>query len=173
MIVSLIVAASANEVIGDHGDLPWHLPDDLRRFRALTTGHVVVTGRVTQDSMVARLGRPLPGRTTVVISHAAPAGQDGDVRYQPSVPAALAAARGLTEQAGLAEFFVIGGASVYEQALPAVDRVYLTRVHREVPGDTVMPPGWLAGFELVSTKDKAADGDRPGYSWLEYRRAAA
>lgn len=173
MITSLVVAAAANEVIGDQGDLPWHLPDDLRRFRALTTGHVVVTGRVTQDSMVARLGRPLPGRTTVVVSRTVPAAQDGDVRYVPSVPAALAAARDLTERAGLGEFFVIGGASVYAQALPSVDRVYLTRVHREVPGDCAMPAGWLAGFELVSTEDRAADGDRPGYSWLEYQRAAA
>jgi dihydrofolate reductase len=173
VITSLIVAAAASEVIGNHGDLPWHLPDDLRRFRALTMGHVVVAGRVTHESIRARLGRPLPGRTTVVVSRTIPPGEEGDVRYVPSLPEALAAAAGLTERAGRAEFFVIGGASVYEQALVHVDRVYLTRVHRDVPGDRAMPPGWLAGFELVSKEDRAPAGDQPGYSWLDYRRARA
>lgn len=173
MITSLIVAAAANEVIGDRGDLPWHLPDDLRRFRALTTGHVVVSGRLTHESIVARLGRPLPGRTTIVVSRTVPPGEDGDVRYLPSLAQALAAAACLAERAGQEEFFVIGGASVYEQALPSADRVYLTRVHREVPGDRAMPPGWLAGFELAGKEDRAAAGDRPGYSWLDYRRARA
>lgn len=173
MITSLIVAAAANEVIGDRGDLPWHLPDDLRRFRALTIGHVVVTGRVNQDSMVARLGRPLPGRITVVISRTVPPGRDGDVLHVPSLTAALTAAADLTGQAGREEFFVIGGARVYEQALPSVERVYLTRVHREVPGDRAMPPGWLAGFELTRREERAPGGGRPGYSWLDYRRITA
>ncbi len=173
MITSLIVAAAANEVIGDRGDLPWYLPADLRRFRAITTGHVVVTGRVNQDSMVARLGRPLPGRITVVVSRTVPAGRDGDVLHVPSLAAALTAAAELTAQAGRDEFFVIGGASVYEQALPSVNRVYLTRVHREVPGDRAMPAGWLAGFELAGREDTAQEGERPGYSWLDYRRAPA
>lgn len=173
MITSLVVAAASNEVIGDRGDLPWYLPADLRRFRSLTTGHVVVTGRVNQESMVARLGRPLPGRTTVVVSRTLPEGRDGDVLRVRTLAAALAAARCLTEQAGRGEFFVIGGASVYEQALPAVDRVYLTRVHREVPGDRALPAGWLTGFELVASQDTAASGEMPGYSWLDYRRGPA
>ena len=66
MIVSLVLAASANEVIGDGGALPWYLPEDLKRFKHLTTGHVVVAGRLTQESIVARLAGPLPGRTTIV-----------------------------------------------------------------------------------------------------------
>lgn len=72
MIMSLIVAASDNEVIGAAGGLPWHLPGDLRRFREMTTGHVVVMGRVTYESILARLGRPLPRRTSVVVSAAGP-----------------------------------------------------------------------------------------------------
>jgi dihydrofolate reductase len=172
MITSLIVAAAANEVIGDRGDLPWHLPEDLRRFRALTAGHPVVAGRLTQESIVARLGRPLPGRTTVVVSRTLPEGRDGDVLHVSSVPAALAAAARLAGQAGREEFFVIGGASVYAQALPAVDRIYLTRVHREMPGDCALPAGWLAGFEETGRQDVAADGARPPYSWLLCQRAA-
>lgn len=172
MITSLIVAAADNEVIGDRGGLPWHLPGDLRRFRELTTGHAVVAGRATHESIVARLGRPLPGRTTVVVSRTLPEGRDGDVVRVSSVPAALAAAARLAAEAGQEQFFVIGGASVYEQALGSVDRVYLTRVHCEAAGDRTMPPGWLAGFKEIGREDVAADGEQPGYSWLCYQRAA-
>lgn len=187
MITSLIVAAAANDVIGADGALPWYLPDDLRRFRRLTTGHAVVAGRVTHESIVARLGRPLPGRTCVVVSGSAPADDaasvpathakrgslalatpaaagNGVVLWAASVPAALRAARAAS--AGTGEVFVIGGASVYQQALPEVDRVYLTRLHREVPGDCRMPDGWLDGFTLAGRED------HDGFSYLEYRRPA-
>ena len=180
---SLIVAAAENEVIGAAGALPWHLPEDLRRFRRLTTGHAVVLGRVTHESIVARLGRALPGRTSVVVSSrgkpggggAVMAGHgagDGEVAWAGSIAAAMAAARAAEARGGPAgsggEVFVLGGASVYEQALPEVDRVYLTRVHREVTGDTCMPGGWLDGFELVG-RDHRPDADG-GFSWLEYER---
>jgi dihydrofolate reductase len=205
---SLIVAAAENEVIGAGGTLPWHLPEDLRRFRRLTAGHAVVLGRVTHESIVARLGRALPGRTSVVVSSrgmpggglagggaglAGGAGRvggvggagDGEVAWAGSVAAAMAEARaaearaaaaraaeargGLGASAGSAgEVFVLGGASVYEQALPEVDRVYLTRVHREVAGDTSLPAGWLDGFTLVGREHRDdADG---GFSFLEYER---
>jgi dihydrofolate reductase len=173
--VSLIVAAAANDVIGRAGDLPWHLPADLRRFRSLTDGHVVLAGRVTHDSIVTRLGCPLPGRITVVITRAGPADAGrpagGGVRYVMSLAAALAAAAEATRQAGRQQFFVIGGASVYQQALPFVDRLYLTRIHQPVPGDRAMPAGWLSGFELVSQQDVVPQAGQPGYSWLDYRRA--
>jgi dihydrofolate reductase len=190
---SLIVAAAANDVIGAGGALPWHLPEDMRRFRRLTAGHAVVLGRVTHESIVARLGRALPGRTSVVVSSRGVAGgaaglggaADGtaEVAWAGSVDEAMAAAR--AAEAGAAtraaeaeargdlrasggEVFVLGGASVYEQALPEVDRVYLTRVHREVAGDTSMPLGWLEGFTLVRRDERpGADG---GFSFLEYER---
>jgi dihydrofolate reductase len=183
VITSLIVAASENEVIGADGALPWHLPEDLRRFRALTTGHVVVLGRVTHESIVKRLGKPLPGRTSVVVSSSGPAGpgagetaalNGAEVAWAGSVAAAMATARvaeaASAERAAEAggEIFVLGGASVYEQTLPEIDRVYLTRVHRGVAGDTSMPPGWLAGFELVSREHRPdTDG---GFSFLVYER---
>jgi dihydrofolate reductase len=168
VIISLSVAAAANEVIGADGALPWHLPDDLRRFRRLTGGHAVVLGRVTHESIIARLGRPLPGRTSVVISRRAAADEPG-VSWASSVPAAMTAARAIEAGTGGDEVFVLGGASVYEQALPLVDRVYLTRVHRDVPGDTRLPAGWLDGFALASR----ADGPAGEYSFLVYERAAA
>jgi dihydrofolate reductase len=172
MIVSLIVAASANEVIGADGALPWHLPGDMRRFRELTTGHVVVMGRLTYQSILDRLGHPLTGRTSIVVSRTlADPGYPG-VLVAPSVPDALALAGRLAAEAGDAEFFVAGGVSVYLESLPSADRVYLTRVHGEVAGDVAMPGGWLAGFELAARDDETgAQGPQP-YSWLDYRRAA-
>jgi dihydrofolate reductase len=186
---SLIVAAAANDVIGAGGALPWHLPEDMRRFRRLTAGHAVVLGRVTHESIVARLGRALPGRTSVVVSSrgvSVPGGAaDGtaEVAWAGSVDEAMAAARaaeagaaaraaaedalgGLRASGG--EVFVLGGASVYAQALPEVDRVYLTRVHREVAGDTSMPAGWLDGFALVGRDERP--GPDGGFSFLEYER---
>ena len=172
MIVSLIVAASANEVIGADGALPWHLPGDLRRFRALTDGHVVVMGRLTYQSILDRLGHPLTGRTSVVVSRTLDDPGYPGVLVARSVPEALALAGRLAAEAGDAEFFVAGGVSVYLEALPAADRVYLTRVHGEVAGDVAMPAGWLAGFELAGRDDETgAQGHLP-YSWLDYRRAA-
>jgi dihydrofolate reductase len=161
--VSMIVAATRDEVIGRAGDLPWHLPDDLRRFKALTSGHAVVVGRKTHESIVKRLGKPLPGRISVVVTREVRPGK-GPVIYQPTVAAALSVARAIEAFAGRDEVFVIGGAQVYMAALPEVDRVYLTRVESTVDGDTRMPAGWLDGFALVG-EDK-----RDGYSWENYER---
>jgi dihydrofolate reductase len=161
--VSMILAATRDEVIGDAGDLPWHLPDDLRRFKALTSGHVVVVGRKTHESIVKRLGKPLPGRISLVVTRDQRPG-DGAVVYQPSVGAALSVARAIEEFAGRDEVFVIGGAQVYVEALPSVDRIYLTRVEATVDGDTRMPAGWLSGFRLVDQEK------RNGYSWENYER---
>ncbi|MGH3408280.1 MAG: dihydrofolate reductase [Streptosporangiaceae bacterium] len=179
VITSLIVAAARNDVIGAGGALPWYLPEDLRRFRRLTVGHPVVVGRVTHESILTRLGCPLPQRTSIVVS-SRPAGQPGaGVVWTTSLDAALGTARRAAvpavapavapATAGPAdEVFVIGGASVYEQVLPQVDRVYLTRLHRDVDGDTVMPSGWLDGFRLTAREDRP--GPDGGYSFLDYRR---
>lgn len=171
MTVSLIVAAAANEVIGVGGALPWHLPGDMRRFRALTTGHVVVMGRVTHESILDRLGHPLANRTSIVVSQTLRVSEDDRVLVAPSVDSALATAAGIGALADGGEFFVIGGESVYRQALPAVDRVYLTRVHETVDGDCRMPPGWLGGFELMSEEDGTDPGSQTRYSFLDYRRS--
>ncbi|HEV2376149.1 MAG TPA: dihydrofolate reductase [Streptosporangiaceae bacterium] len=190
MIVSLVLAASDNEVIGIGGTLPWHLPEDLRRFRALTTGHVVVMGRVTYDSILARLGRPLPGRTSVVVSSSEETAvvptadsskehrDDGDqrpgngvVHVRGTLDSALLLAESLAEAAGDDEFFVIGGVSVFQHSLPSADRVYLTRVRAEVEGDRSMPPGWLEGFELRRSEPVSDPRAALPYEYLDYERA--
>jgi dihydrofolate reductase len=191
MIVSLIVAASDNEVIGANGTLPWHLPEDMRRFRRLTTGHVVIMGRLTYESILARLGKPLPRRTSVVVSHsparhappnqtpaASPAARDtagsaiahGQVRWAESLEAALELATALGGAAGNEEFFVAGGVTVYAGALPFADRIYLTRVHGNVAGDRSMPPGWLAGFRLARAEPASDPAATLPYEWLDYER---
>ncbi len=172
MIVSAVVAAAANDVIGADGALPWYLPEDLRRFKSLTSGGVVVMGRATYESIVARLGHPLPGRTSVVLSRTPRDPGGGQVRYETSVAGGLAAAAQLGTEAGHREFFVIGGASIFRQVMPAVDRVYLTRIHQDVRGEVSMPAGWLAGFELRSGQDDIRSGSGLDYSFLDYERAA-
>lgn len=166
MITSLIVAAAENDVIGRDGDLPWRLPEDLRRFRRLTTGHVVVMGRLTHESILARLGRPLPDRTSVVLSSTLP--PDDRIVVVDTVSLALEAA---WERETGGEVFVIGGASVYRQTLAAADRIYLTRVHRDFEGDTVMPHGWLDDFTEVS-REGPMDESGLAYSFADYARFA-
>ncbi|WP_327667135.1 dihydrofolate reductase [Streptomyces sp. NBC_00485] len=166
---SLIVAASENDVIGQDGDLPWHIPGDLRYFKEVTRGHAVVLGRLTHESIVARLGRPLPGRTSVVVS-ATPRPASADVHWQSSVTSALARAEELEQASGDDEVFVIGGASVYQQALPSIDRIYLTRVHAQVEGDSRMPSGWLEGFAPTSRIDVAAGATTWPHSFLRFER---
>jgi dihydrofolate reductase len=178
-VLSLIVAAARNDVIGHDGGLPWHLPEDLRRFRQLTTGCPVVVGRLTHESIVARLGRPLPGRTSVVVSTRPPGEEADGVLWVESLEAALDAAAAACAAGGDGEasdggqIFVIGGATIYEQALPRVDRIYLTRLDREVDGDTRMPAGWLDGFTLAARDDRPGPEPGGGFAFLEYRRDPA
>jgi dihydrofolate reductase len=180
VIISMIVAASENDVIGRDGALPWRLPRDARRFRELTTGHVVVMGRVTYDSIVAALGRPLPDRASIVVTRAGqPPGSagaplaDGQVLWAGAVASALEEAGRIAAAAGDDEVFVAGGVSIYCDVLPRADRIYLTRVHHVVPGDRSMPPGWLAGFDLVRREDVTDPKSQLSYSFLDYERAPA
>lgn len=151
MTLTAIAAVARNGVIGAQGDLPWRLPADLRRFKALTTGHVLVMGRKTFES----IGRALPGRTTIVVTRRPGWSADG-VRVASSVDDALAAAAELGP-----ETFVAGGAEIYAQTLAHADRLELTEVHAEPEGDTFFPEldrsAWLEvarephdGFDFVS-----------------------
>lgn len=133
MKVSLVVAAADNGVIGRQGDLPWRLRADLRRFKALTMGHTVIVGRKTYESIRSRVGGPLPGRKMVVLTR-------NPAYAAPGCEVVSSMDEALRRAAGDAEVFVIGGADIYALALPNADRIYLTRVHGDVPGDTWLPP---------------------------------
>jgi dihydrofolate reductase len=163
MRLSMVVAADPAGTIGREGGLPWHLPEDLKRFRRLTTGHVVVVGRITHESIVERLGRPLPERFSVVVSRQ-PRPPEESVVYQPDVPAALVLAGSVARFAGQDEVFVIGGAEIYRLALPQVQQVHLTRVAQEVEGDRALPAGWLDPFDLVEAEP------RDGFTFETYVR---
>jgi dihydrofolate reductase len=129
-LISLIVAVAENGVIGRAGGLPWHLPDDLKRFKALTLGKPMLMGRRTFES----IGRPLPGRTSLVLTRAADWSAPAGVIVVPSIGEAIERTR------GAAELAVIGGAEVFRLALPLAQRIDLTRIHAEIAGDTFFPP---------------------------------
>lgn len=136
----IAVAMAQNRVIGRDNDMPWHIPEDLRRFKALTLGKPVIMGRKTFESILARLGKPLPGRTNIVVSRkglaAAPPGATVCDRFD----AALETAQTVAAQTGAAEIFVIGGAQIYARALPQVERIYRTDIEVEMAGDALFPP---------------------------------
>lgn len=130
MKISLIAAVAENGVIGHGGDLIWRLPADMRFFRQTTTGHHVLMGRKTWES----IGKPLRDRTNVVITRCTDYEASGCTIVH-SLDDALEVAR----QAGETEAFVIGGSEIYALALPLADRLYLTRIHHSFEGDTVFP----------------------------------
>jgi dihydrofolate reductase len=171
VIVSLVVAAAENDVIGADGDLPWHLSEDLKRFKELTRGHAVVVGRATEESIERRLGSPLPERHAVVVSRSWGPSPHADVEVARSVPEALDAAARYAAASGQDEIFVIGGAAIYAETLPLADRIRLTRVHEVVDGDAAMPPGWLDGFTVESSAGPATSRTGTRYSFVDYRRA--
>jgi dihydrofolate reductase len=154
-VVSLIVAMDRNRVIGTRGRLPWHIPEDLKRFRRLTLGHHVVMGRKTWES----IGRALPGRTNIVVTRDRSFAAEG-VLVAHSLEAALALA------VGDAEVFVIGGGELYAQALPLADRLYVTEVHGDFAGDTRFPEPPAGAWREVSREHRAQAG--AGYSGFEY-----
>ena len=144
--IALVVAMADNGVIGKGGGLPWHLPDDLKHFKAVTFGKPVLMGRRTFES----IGKPLPGRRNLVMTRAAGVAVPG-VEYVGSVEQA----RSLT--VGAAELCVIGGAEVFALALPLATRIYLTRVHAQVTGDVYFPLRDFSGWRESESVSHAAD----------------
>jgi dihydrofolate reductase len=159
--VTLVAAVARNLVIGDAGEIPWRLPGEQAAFKRLTTGHVLVMGRRTYDS----IGRPLPGRTTVVVTRQPdwqpPGGPLEQVRVAADVDAALAAAAEIDENV-----FVVGGGEIYRAALSAADRLVVSWVDAEPPGDAFFPPLSPDQWTPVSRDP------RDGYEVVEYVRAA-
>ncbi len=129
-MISHIVAMSENRVIGVNGKLPWHLSDDLKRFKALTLNHTIIMGRKTYDS----IGKPLPQRRNIVVSRQTGLKIPG-VEVFPDLESAIAAARQKTDS----EIFVIGGGEIFNESLPAVNRIHLTLVHQTISGDAFYP----------------------------------
>jgi len=159
-VVSIVVALSRNRVIGRDGALPWRLPTDLARFRELTTGHAVLMGRKTFESLPARF-RPLPGRRNLVLS------TDPAYRVQGAeVFADLASAL----QACDRDCFVIGGAITYAEALPLTERIYATHVDREVDGDACFPELAEGDWRCVEESEPISENGQT-FRFTVYERA--
>jgi dihydrofolate reductase len=160
MRLSAIVAMAANRVIGANNQLPWRLPADLARFKRLTMGHTLILGRKTYES----IGRPLPGRTFVVVTRQQDYAPQG-VKVAHTVDEALALAQGDEEA------FVAGGAELYAQTMDRLNRLYLTRIERDFPGDTYFPEVDLSRWKLIEQEHHPASGpDALPYAFLTYER---
>jgi dihydrofolate reductase len=161
MLLSIVVAAAANDVIGDRNALPWRLPDDLKRFKAITMGKPVLMGRKTFES----IGKPLVGRTNIVVTRDTHLRLDGCLTVGSIDDALLAA--------GTApELMVIGGAELYRQILPRIDLIYLTRVHAQMEGDTRFPEVvWEDWIELESEYHAADERHAHAFTFLKLARS--
>jgi len=158
--VSVIAALARNRVIGIENRLPWRLPEDLAHFKALTLNHPILMGRKPFES----LGRPLPGRTNIVITRNPGYRRDGCL-VADSIPAALALCR------DAAEIFFIGGAELYGQAIPLADRLYLTEVDIEAEGDARFPDYDRSAFREISRESHTGEkGDALEFDFAVYER---
>jgi dihydrofolate reductase len=162
MTVSIIAAVSDNDVIGRDNDLPWRQSADLKRLKALTMGHHMLMGRKTYESV----GRPLPGRTIIVITRDPDFTADG-VLVTHSIDSAIDLAA-LDD-----EIFIAGGAQIFQQSLHIADRMHITRVHTEVEGDTFFPDfddvtEWIL---IDAEHHESDDKNQYPYSYLTYERA--
>ncbi len=162
MNIALIVAVAENGVIGQDNGLPWRLPGDLKRFKALTMGKPIIMGRKTYES----IGKPLPGRTNIVITRQTDLQLAGCL-VAGSLPEAC-------NSVAADELMVIGGADIYRQALPLARRIYLTQVHASVSGDAWFPELEQDQWREVSREDVPADPQHEhAYSFITLERVSS
>ncbi len=164
--ISIVVAIGRdgqhNHVIGKNNELLWHIPDDLKHFKALTLGHPVIMGRKTFESLPPKV-RPLPGRTNIVVTRDSSWSYEG-VLPAASIESALAQAREIDNE----EIFIGGGTQIYAQALPHVDRLYLTLIDDEKEGDAYFPAYEKEFTKIISEESREWNGLR--YRWIILER---
>ena len=162
--ICAIVATAENGCIGKDNKMPWHIPEDLKRFKERTMGSVIIMGRKTFESIISYLGKPFPGRTSIVVSRS---GYEADGAISCSdIESAIEKAKEIATEQGLSEVYIGGGAQIYELALPYTDCIYLTKVHLSVEGDTYLKP---FGDEWKETAREDFEGD-PAFSILTLER---
>ena len=168
-MLSLIVAMSANRVIGINNSLPWHLPNDLKYFKQATMGKPIVMGRKTFES----IGKPLPGRRNIVITRDSDYQAEG-IDVVTSLEAAISLGEDICLVNGQEEVMVIGGAQIYQLALEKADRLYVTHVDADIHGDAYFPEVEWPSFTLVAEEAFAAEGPNPyDYRFSIYQRTSA
>jgi dihydrofolate reductase len=169
MRLAIIVAVADNGVIGKDNALPWKLPEDMRHFKQVTMGKPIIMGRKTFES----IGKPLPGRTNIVISRNGAFTAEG-VRCVSSLEEALLEAEQPVSMEPAEEAVVIGGSEIYQVALPLADRLYITEVHANVEGDAVLPRVEWDDWREVRREHHVAQAPNPyDYSFVFYERARA
>jgi dihydrofolate reductase len=160
VLISIIAAMDRNRLIGSNNQLPWHLPADLAHFKAVTMGKPVIMGRKTYES----IGRPLPGRTNIVLTRSA--------GFQPEgVLVAESLEKAFEYVVAEDEVMIIGGSSVYEHALPLADRLYLTYVENSYQGDAWFPDFDIEEWRLIASEEHRADAKNSSdYRFVTYQR---
>jgi len=161
MRLCLVFAMARNRVIGREGDLPWRIPADLKLFKAVTMGKPLIMGRKTFES----IGRPLPGRTNIVVTRRMNFQAEGIIIAHDFDDARLRAAE-VAKTDGVEEIMVIGGAEIYSIALPTADRLYLTEVKFDADGDTLFPAFDHADWRESDRIDCPPEGETPGYAFV-------
>ncbi len=165
----IVVAVAENRVIGAENGLPWRLPNDLQYFKKVTMGHPVVMGRLTFES----IGRPLPGRENCVITRQEDWQHEG-VKAFTSIELAINHAKQSCQKENIKKIMIIGGANIYQQVLPACDRLYLTEVHAKVDGDAFFPEFNRDDWQEISRETYDADETNPyAYSFVVLDRKPA
>ncbi|OQX36964.1 MAG: dihydrofolate reductase [Oceanospirillales bacterium LUC14_002_19_P2] len=168
MKLAMIAAVAENNAIGINNKLPWHLPGDLRYFKAVTMGKPIIMGRKTFDS----LRKPLPGRTNIVITRDCEYQREG-ISVVYSLDEAISLAEDVALINGCEELMIIGGEQIYREALPRAERLYLTRVHRSFDGDAFFPELDPAEWQETLREDLVVDDeDALAYSYLVLDRFA-
>ncbi|MEN9363793.1 MAG: Dihydrofolate reductase [Bacteroidota bacterium] len=161
-MIKILVACDENRVIGKDNQLIWHLPADLKRFKSLTTGHVILMGRKTYES----IGKPLPNRTTIVITRQVDFQAEGTITAH-SVEEAILKAKSLTRE----DIFIVGGAEIYSLSLALADQLLVTQLHDIFEGDAFFPEISADTWEIVDRERGLTDEKNPfQYSYITYQK---
>jgi len=163
--LAAVVAIGKNRELGKEGKLLWHIPDDLKRFKALTKGHPIIMGRKTFESIIEYVGGPLPARTNIVVTRDANYAHEGAL-VAHSLEEAVEIAK---TKPGADEIHIGGGAELYKQALPMIDKLYLTLIDAEAEADSFFPP-----YEHLFTKkvfEESHEWKGLKYTWVDLERA--
>jgi dihydrofolate reductase len=162
--VSAIAAIGRKRVLGKDNELLWHIPDDLKRFKQLTLGHPVIMGRKTFESILASLGKPLPGRANIVVTRDVAWKHEGAIAAASIEDAIMKAAK----EPGSDEIFIGGGGEIYRQALPFIDKLYLTLIEDDKEGDSFFPEYESEFAKVVA--DEAREYEGLKYRWVDLER---
>ncbi|MCK5373694.1 MAG: dihydrofolate reductase [Alphaproteobacteria bacterium] len=166
---SLIVAIAQNRCIGKNNRMPWHISEDLKRFKSLTMGHPVIMGRKTLESILGYLKKPLPGRDSIIVTrNTQTLYPNTQIHQAGTIEQAIEIGQKIAIENGKDEVFIIGGAQIYTQSMTLAHRLYLTKVHRDIAGDSFFPVIDESDWEEI--ENIAHEEHNPPYSFITLER---